>query len=121
MMLARSAFMTRKPPRAGRPEWKRAEEFKRWLRKLPCACCGAESEGLRNPIVAAHVDHAGGKGMGTKVADKHCIPLLDTCHQRQHSVGWATFERGLPGGDAVELAAAYWDRWPGRIAWERAQ
>lgn len=118
MRLGRSAFQTRKPPRAGRPAWKCAEEYKRWLRKLPCACCGGLGD-RPDPIVAAHVDHAGGKGMASKAADRHCIPLLDSCHKRQHAVGWATFERVLPGRDAVTLAAEYWGQFPGRIQWER--
>jgi hypothetical protein len=96
-----------------------AEAFKQWLRGRPCACGGHKD--CSGPIVAAHVDHAGGKGVGTKVADQHCIPLSDACHRRQHSVGWRTFERTLPGGDAVTLSAEYWRAWPGRIAWERDQ
>jgi hypothetical protein len=70
-------------------------------------------------MVAAHVDHAGGKGMSSKVADRHCIPLCDGCHRRQHSKGWRTFEQELPGKDAVALANTYWNIWPGRSAYER--
>lgn len=126
MQLSRSALQTRKPPRAGRPAWKQADEYRRWLRKLPCACCGAEGRPPRDPIIAAHVDHGGqgtrdAKGMGSKAADRFCIPLLDSCHQEQHRIGWPAFERRLKGGDAVELAAAYWEKWPGRAAWERDQ
>lgn len=116
--LPRSMFTTRKPPRAGRPAWKRAEEFKRWLRKLSCAKCGFEPGDPGNPIVVAHVDHAGDKGVATKVADKHCIPLCNGCHATQHAIGWRTFEAGLPTGDATALAAAYWQRWPGMKEWE---
>jgi hypothetical protein len=54
------------------------------------------------------------------VADRHCIPLSDYCHQHQHAIGWRTFERLLPGGDAVKLAEEYWRAWPGRAAWEKA-
>jgi hypothetical protein len=115
--MPRSAFQTRKLPRAGRPAWKCAEEFKRWLRKLPCARCQSIGS-LRNPIIAAHVDHAGGKGTATKVADRHCIPLCDECHIYQHSLGWRSFESLLAGGSAVALAAVYWSNWPGRVAWE---
>lgn len=116
--MPRSAFMTRKPPRAGRPAWKCAEGFRRWLRKLPCAKC--EHVGtMANPTVAAHVDHAGGKGMATKVADRHCIPLCDACHREQHAVGWVSFEKGLRLACAVSLAAIYWTEWPDRRQWER--
>lgn len=116
--LPRSAFQTRKPPRAGRPAWKCAEEFKRWLRKLPCCRCGHAGD-ARNPIIAAHVDHAGGKGVSTKVADCFCIALCDDCHRQQHALGWKTFEQGLPTQDAVAVSMAYWQQWPGRSAWER--
>jgi hypothetical protein len=34
-------------------------------------------------------------------------------------MGWRSFEQYLPGKDAVATAAAYWNAWPGRIAWER--
>lgn len=68
---------------------------------------------------SAHVDHAGTKGMSTKVADANCIPLSDGCHKHQHNIGWRTFERTyLPGGNAVTLSDAYWAAWPGRKAWE---
>ena len=119
--LSRAAFQTRKPPRAGRPAWKVAEEYKRWLRKLPCPCCGQLAGDLQSPIVAAHVDGVGAKGMGTKVADRHCIPLCNGCHTRQHQVGWRTFEKTLPLGDAATLAGVYWTEWPGRAVWEREQ
>jgi hypothetical protein len=115
--MPRSAFQTRKPPRAGRPAWKCAEEYKRWLRKLPCAACEQHGN-VHNAIIAAHVDHAGGKGVATKVADSHCIPLCDLCHATQHNVGWLTFEQRLPGRDAVVLATRYWSEWPGRQGWE---
>lgn len=116
--LPRSAFQTRKPSRAGRPAWKCAEEYRRWLRRLPCVACHAIGD-RTNPIVAAHVDHAGGKGTGTKVADRHCIPLCDHCHQEQHRDGWRTFEKKLPMQDATVVATAFWQQWPGRAAWER--
>jgi len=123
--LPRSMFTTRKPPRAARPAWKACEQYLRWLRKLPCAFCRAEGTPT-NPIVAAHVDHAGqgtpmGKGMGTKVADRHGIPLCDECHRRQHRIGWKTFEIGLPLQSAPALSDTYWAEWPGRRAWEHEQ
>ena len=120
--LPRSMFQRVKPQRAGRPAWKCAEAFKRHLRFLPCAKCGQPPRDLSNPIVAAHVDHGGDKGMGTKVSDRHCIPLCDSCHAEQHWVGWATFEKDLPGKlpDAVALACIYWTEWPGRRDWEQA-
>lgn len=103
---------------APRPAWKVAEAFKQWLRGRQCA---ADGYGLcEGRMVAAHVDHAGGKGMGTKVADRHCIPLCWMHHNRQHSRGWPTFEAECLGGkSAIAMADAYWNQWPGRAAWER--
>jgi len=102
---------------APRPAWKVAESFKQWLRGRPCA---ADGHGLCDgKVQSAHVDHAGDKGMGTKVSDRHCIPLCAGHHTRQHTRGWATFERECLGGKpAVALAAAYWQAWPGRGDWE---
>ena len=69
---------------------------------------------------AAHVDHAGDKGMGTKVADKYSLPLCAAHHARQHKRGWKTFEAECLGGkSAVAMADAYWTAWPGRIEYER--
>jgi hypothetical protein len=70
---------------------------------------------------AAHVDHAGDKGMATKVSDRFAIPLCAGHHQRQHNRGWQTFEAEcLRGKSAVAMADAYWNAWPGRIDWERS-
>jgi hypothetical protein len=94
-----------------------AESYKKWLRGRPCAADGVYCGGK---VIAAHVDHAGGKGMGLKVADRYCIPLCDAHHTRQHNKGWHTFEGECLGGkSAVAMADAYWNAWPGRIEWER--
>ena len=117
-MLKPSAFKSRHK-NAPRPPEKSAPAFIQWLRGRPCACAGCLCDGTSR-IVAAHVDHAGGKGMGTKVADRHAIPLSNDCHRLQHSIGWRTYEQRLCS-DAVKLAEEYWRRWPGRIAWEAKQ
>lgn len=122
--MPRSAFQRRKPPRAGRPAWKCADEFRRWLRALPCAC-GGKLPFCEGVIVAAHVDTAGKgtrdeKGASTKVADRFCIPLSHGCHRVQTDVlGWPEFQLMLPGGDAEALSERYWQEFPGRLAWER--
>ncbi len=126
MALARSRFTPRKPARAGRPSWKVADEYRRWLRKLPCARCQTAG-GTGNPIVAAHVDIAGkgtrdAKGVSSKVADRFCLPLCNACHIEQTDVvGWPEFEKLLPLCDAEALAGVYWTEWPGRREWERDQ
>jgi hypothetical protein len=76
--------------------------------------------GCAGKIVACHVDHAGGKGMGTKVADMHAIPLCNRHHTDQHNIGWETFQR-LYKFDAVRVALAFWQAWPARALWERAK
>lgn len=117
-MLARVNIKPRKQ-NAPRPAWKVAEAFKQWIRGRSCACEG------RNPhcdgrIQSAHVDYAGGKGVGTKVADRHCIPLSEACHRLQHDKGWKWFDERILGapGRGLMLAQAYWQAWPGRSRWE---
>lgn len=102
---------------APRPLEKSAPAFLQWLRGRPCHTCTRPT----NRVEAAHVDHAGGKGVGTKVADRYAIPLCggpDGCHATQHRLGWRTFER-INDFDAVQSTELYWRAWPGRIAWER--
>lgn len=102
---------------AGRAPWRIARSYLQWLRGRPCAADGTFCDG---DIQAAHVDHAGGKGMGLKVADRHAIPLCAAHHARQHSKGWHTFEKECLGGkSAVAMADAYWNAWPGHFEWER--
>lgn len=99
----------------------RAPQFRQWLRGRLCLL--ADKGGCGGTMVAAHVDYAGGKGVGIKVHDKHCIPLCDDHHKAQHSWGWDTFEENfkLGIGGAALAAAAYWNAWPGRKAWEEAR
>lgn len=100
---------------ARRPAEKSATGFLQWLRGRPCFIeWNGDCEGK---MEAAHVDHAGGKGMGTKVADRHAIPLCAGHHRSQHAKGWRPFEDAFEF-DAVKVAAKYWQAWPGRVAWE---
>lgn len=115
-MLARSAFRPRRQ-NAGRPAWKSAPGYLRWLRRLPCALDGRGGCGER--IEAAHVDYAGDKGMGTKVSDRFSIPLCSEHHRLQHAWGWDSWEGNFKF-DALMAADAYWREWPGRRAWEQA-
>lgn len=77
--------------------------------------------GCGGKIQAAHVDYAGDKGLSTKVADKHAIPLCAAHHALQHQKGWAWFEANVLGQDGIALKAAafLWARWPGRPGWEK--
>jgi hypothetical protein len=87
-----------------------------WLRGRPCAL--VDRGGCSGPIVAAHVDHAGGKGTGTKVADRYAVPMCDGHHREQHQRGWRTFERRY-AFDAIAAAAEYWRLSPHRLKFER--
>lgn len=101
---------------AGRPPEKRALGFLQWLRGRNCAL--ADKGGCHGPIVAAHVDYAGGKGMATKVADRFAVPMCDEHHREQHTLGWQPFEK-LHDFDGLATAEAFWRAWPGRVKWER--
>lgn len=74
--------------------------------------------GCSGRIESAHVDYAGDKGMGTKVSDRFCVPLCEEHHRVQHQHGWQTFEGNFKI-NALEASKAYWNAWPGRVAWER--
>lgn len=100
---------------APRPAEKNAPRFLQWLRGRPCFL--AESGECEGKMEAAHVDHAGGKGVGTKVADRHCIPLCSKHHRIQHTIGWKSFQERYCFG-AVGVAEQYWKRWPDRHKWE---
>jgi hypothetical protein len=100
---------------------KHCPAFLQWLRGRECLAIGCGEEMCAGKIEAAHVDYAGGKGMGTKVADRHAVPLCSAHHRLQHSGGWPWFDftiLGMAGGGA-KAADRFWQQWPGRIAWER--
>jgi hypothetical protein len=114
-MLARSAFRPRRQNSHRADEWKRVPGFLKWLRGRPCRL--SDRGGCGGKVRACHVDYAGDKGMGSKVHDRHCIPMCDTHHSVQHAVGWDTFEGNFKF-NALADAAAYWQAWPGHFAWE---
>lgn len=101
---------------ARRPAEKDAPAFLKWLRGRPCHLQGYSA--CFGKVRACHVDPAGGKGIGAKVADRHAIPMCDGHHDEQHQRGWATFQ-ALYAFDAVAVAAEFWRLWPARLAWER--
>lgn len=123
-MLSRTAFKPRLQNSHRARDWKRAPSFLQWLRGRPCLLEG--KGGCDGKIIAAHVDYAGGKGMGTKVHDKHAVPMCggpEGHHAAQHRWGWETFEAnfGYAPGDILLAAEAYWEAWPGRRAWEETR
>lgn len=117
-MLARSAFAPRKQNSRRADFYTRAPGYLQWLRGRPCLLVA--KGGCDGKIVAAHVDYAGDKGMGRKVADMHAVPMCNEHHRNQHNWGWDTFEAnfGMKPGDTLMAAEAFWTAWPGRKAWE---
>jgi hypothetical protein len=114
-MLARSAFRPRRQNSHRADSWKRAPGFLQWLRGRPCML--SEHGGCGGKVRACHVDYAGDKGMGTKVHDRHAIPMCDDHHGAQHTWGWTSFEANFRI-NALSASAAYWQAWPGRSAWD---
>ncbi len=117
---------------AGRPAWKMADSYLAWLRKRPCFLanhraggCGLADIPRKSPVEAAHVDHGGDKGVGTKASDHFAIPLCQRHHDEQGGKigafkqrgGWPTFQLKY-GFDAVQVAHEYWTKWPGKHGWE---
>jgi hypothetical protein len=105
---------------AGRPAEKSAPAFLKWLRGRSCYLAGSRGHECSGKVRASHVDHAGGKGVGTKVTDRHAIPMCDGAHGEQHRIGWPAFQVQY-GIEAVSAAEEFWQAWPGRAAWERAR
>lgn len=133
-MLARRALAPRKR-NATRPAWKAAEAFLQWLRGRECHLhghkhggCGPGDPPRKSPVEAAHVDHGGDKGIGTKASDRYAIPLCQRHHDEQggrigafsQRGGWRSFELKY-GFDAKKAAADYWQAWPARGQWENAR
>jgi hypothetical protein len=102
---------------APRPAEKSAPGFLQWIRGRECIFAGkGECEGK---IEAMHLDFAGGKGVGTKVADCYSVPSCSGHHRRQHTRGWVTFlkEMGVSKEALLEAAGRFWRAWPGRVRW----
>lgn len=100
---------------APRPAEKSAPAYLQWLRGRNCAVSNDDCVGK---IEAAHVDHGGDKGMGTKASDKFAVPMCSQHHAEQHRIGWLTFQ-DRHDFKALTAANAYLQAWPGRVAWER--
>lgn len=105
----------RKNNRKVAAETKRCPVHLQWLRGRPCVL---ESAGdCDGRIEAAHVDFLGHKGLGTKTEDWNAIPLCAWHHQRQHNLGWATFQHRY-AFNAAQAAHEYAKASPHRAKWE---
>jgi hypothetical protein len=114
--------LRRRHKNSGRPPEKDAPKFKEWLRKT--YDCTFHLDGkCEGKIEAMHLDFAGGKGMGTKVADSFSLPCCTGHHRRQHNKGWATFLRevGATKEALLEAAGKLWRAWPGLFKWRTAR
>jgi hypothetical protein len=91
----------------------RDEKHLKFIRGLPCLCCGNDIE-----TEAAHIRFADRSvckretGMAEKPDDAFTIPLCGRCHREQHAAG---DERGFwrkQGIDVIRVALALW-KWSG--------
>jgi hypothetical protein len=92
------------PTRKGPP---RDDEYRAWIRTLPCVGCGREGRSE-----AAHTGTDG--GMSTKASDYSCVPLCTECHTQAqgayHRARKGAFERrhGLSFARMAERLNAEW-------------
>lgn len=66
-----------------------------------------------------HVDHAGGKGMGLKVADFEAVPACSEAHRLYHQYGAKTWERTW-NIDLRQAAKQFAAASPHRHLWQSA-
>jgi hypothetical protein len=71
-------------PRRCKPA--RDENYKAWIRLLPCVAC--KRPPLSDP---AHTGRDGGGSQ--KASDYSCVPLCRRCHDAYHRIGRKAFER----------------------------
>jgi hypothetical protein len=117
-MLARSAFAPRKRNSHKADDARRFPSHLAWLRKRPCLLEGRHGHACEGRMEAAHVDHAGGKGTGIKVADYHAVPLCTEAHRLLHAHGRLTWEKAFRV-DLIEAAKEYAKASPHRFQWEQ--
>ena len=92
------------PTRKGPP---RDEDYKSWIRAMPCIACG-----VKGRSEAAHTGSDG--GMSMKASDYSCVPLCSDCHTQApsayHRVGKRAFEsrHGLSFACMVERLQREW-------------
>src|SRR5664279_2587355 len=105
------AIHGRKPPRRAPSPARRGpprdEDYKAWIREMPCIACG-----INDRSEAAHTGTDG--GMSMKASDYSCVPLCSDCHTQApgayHRVGKRAFEQrhGLSFAGVVERMQREW-------------
>lgn len=118
-MLGPSAFRNRHRNSGRQHEGKRFPSHLSWLRKRPCVIEGKQGHICEGRMEAMHVDEAGGKSMGCKVADFHACPGCSAAHSELHRTGSATWQAKY-GVNLVEAARSYAKASPHRHLWETA-
>lgn len=64
----------------------------KWLRGRPCILEGRHGHACEGRMEAMHVDGAGGKGVGLKVADYKAVPACSEAHRLYHQYGALTWQ-----------------------------
>ena len=82
------------------------------IRKHACSVCWSTAG-----IQVAHVRLGSGAGIGQKPSDYRAVSLCGECHRRQHTVGEATFWKGV---DVEALIASFIAESPRRREIEQA-
>ena len=92
-MLSRSAFRPRKQNSHKAAETRSFPSHLKWLRGRPCILEGRFGHACEGRMEAMHVDGAGGKGMGLKVADYKAVPGCSEAHRLYHQHGALSWQR----------------------------
>ncbi|UAK23640.1 hypothetical protein [Sphingomonas nostoxanthinifaciens] len=124
-MLARKSTRPRRQNSHRADDIKRCPPFLQWVRGRSCLLLDKRGHECRGRVRACHVDYAGDKGVGTKVSDRHAVPMCDGAHAEQTGqLGWGPFEAKW-GINALESAADLWRYWlDGTVMgakWKRAR
>jgi hypothetical protein len=98
-------MLARRHRNSGRQhDGKRFPGHLQFVRGFRCLIEGKADHVCSGKVQAMHVDYAGGKGMGLKVADYYTVPGCAEAHCEQTDVlGWRGFEAKY-GIDALALA-----------------
>lgn len=100
-------------------EARRFPSHLKWLRGRPCILEGKFGHACEGKMEAMHVDGAGGKGVGLKVADFKAVPACSEAHRLCHQYGTATWQATWKV-DLEQAWRAYAAASPHRHLWEAA-
>ena len=118
-MLNRSALRPRHKNSGRQHEGKRFPSHLAWLRKRPCILEGKPGHVCMGRMEAMHVDGAGGKGVGLKVADYCAVPGCSEAHRLYHDHGAASWQLAW-GIDLDKSWRFYATHSPHKHLWESA-